>query len=98
MKLPKELQEDKFLKDRTGKRHSCSIIGCKKEAVRSLSEDKWEGYLKKAGLNYEENRMRKIYLCKTHYKESKKAKKEEDKFNQKKGFLRDASSSGRLRY
>jgi hypothetical protein len=97
MKLPKELQEEKYLRDGTGKKRTCSIIQCDKEAVRSLSEDKWEGYLKKAGLNYRENRKRKIYLCKNHYRESKKLRKEEEKYSQKKGFLRDASSSGRIR-
>ena len=97
MKLPKELQEDNYLRDGTGKKRSCSIIDCEKEAVRSLSEDKWEGYLKKAGLNYKENRRRKIYLCKDHYRESKKLRKKEEKYNKKKGFLNDASTSGRLR-
>jgi hypothetical protein len=97
MKLPKELQEDKYLRDRSGKKRSCSIIDCEEEAVRSLSEDKWEGYLKKAGLNYKENRRRKIYLCKDHYRESKRLRKKDESYRKKKGFLKDASSSGRIR-
>lgn len=97
MKLPKEIQERKYLKTAGGKKRQCSVKECSKEAVRSLSEDKWEGFLRLADLDYVENRQRKIYLCKKHYKKAKKVKKEEDKYNLKKGFLQDARQSGRER-
>ncbi|TXT58357.1 MAG: hypothetical protein BAJALOKI2v1_390031 [Promethearchaeota archaeon] len=97
MKLPKELREKRDLKTKTGKRKSCSVIGCKRSAERSLSENKWQEFVEGAKLKYQENRAKKIYLCKRHYKDAKKVKKKESKFLQKKGFLRD-SSGGTGRY
>lgn len=48
----------------------CSVEGCGKPAVRSLSPDK----VASAGLKVEEGR--RAYLCEEHYKEfKKKAKK-----------------------
>ncbi|MBY9008020.1 MAG: hypothetical protein KGD63_14860 [Candidatus Lokiarchaeota archaeon] len=91
MKLPKELHEKKELGSTTGKNKSCTIGGCKKLAIRSLSESKWKDYLKKASLKYVENRAKKIYLCKEHYKDVKKEKQKDEKYAQKKGFLDDVA-------
>jgi hypothetical protein len=49
----------------------CSVSGCGKEAVRSLSSDK----VKRAGLNV--SGERRAYLCKEHYKEFKKKTKKD---------------------
>ena len=49
----------------------CSVEGCSREAVRSLPADKVEA----AGLKVKGSR--RVYLCKEHYKEYKKAIKKE---------------------
>ena len=50
----------------------CNLVGCSKEAVRSLSIEK----VKSAGFNVR-NDLRRAYLCKEHYKEYKKKTKKE---------------------
>jgi thymidine kinase len=50
----------------------CSVSGCAKEAVRSLSAEK----VKSAGLNVGGSE-RRSYLCKGHYKEYKKRTKKD---------------------
>jgi hypothetical protein len=52
----------------------CEVKGCSNKAERSVSVKK----LSKAGLNIEGNRGN-AHLCKDHYKEYKKATKEERK-------------------
>ena len=49
----------------------CSVAGCGKEAVRSLSREK----VSVAGLKVEGTR--RSYLCKDHYKEYKKETKKD---------------------
>ncbi|RJS93414.1 hypothetical protein CW705_01690 [Candidatus Bathyarchaeota archaeon] len=49
----------------------CSVDGCSREAVRSLSAAKVE----ETGLKVKGSR--KVYLCKEHYKEYKRAIKKE---------------------
>jgi len=49
----------------------CSVVGCDKEAVRSLSKEK----VSAAGLKVEGTR--RSYLCKDHYKEYKKETKKD---------------------
>lgn len=56
---------------RVGKGAKCSVVGCDKEAVRSLSTEK----VSSAGLKVGE--ARRSYLCKEHYKEFKKETKKE---------------------
>ena len=56
---------------RVAKGVRCSVIGCEKEAVRSLSADK----VNSAGLRV--GKARRVYLCKDHYKEFKKRTKKE---------------------
>ena len=90
MKLPKELRERDEL-SKAGKVKKCSIKGCNENAIRSLSENAWKAYLKKADLKYQENKLHKIYLCKTHYNQSNKFRKAQDKIYQKKGFLENSS-------
>ena len=51
----------------------CSVKGCEREAVRSLSLDK----VKVAGLDVEG--VRRVYLCEEHYKEYKKRTKKQRK-------------------
>jgi hypothetical protein len=91
MKLPKELRERNEL-TKSGNAKKCSIKGCNENAIRSLSENAWKPYLKKADLMYETNKLHKIYLCKAHYNQSNKFKKSQDKIYQKKGFLENSSS------
>jgi hypothetical protein len=57
---------------RVGKGVKCSVSGCGKEAVRSVST----GKAKSAGLNVSVNEKR-VYLCKEHYKEFKKKTKKD---------------------
>ena len=56
---------------RVAKGVKCSVVGCDKEAVRSLSNEK----VSAAGLKVGE--ARRSYLCKDHYKEFKKETKKE---------------------
>jgi hypothetical protein len=98
MKLPKELREKQELQTSGGKAKACSVVDCRKQAVRSLSENKWKDYVEQANLTYKENRLHKIYLCKKHYKEAKKVRQKDEKQFTKKGFLDDARPSGRERY
>ena len=90
MKLPKELREKK---DLGGKKKKCSVTGCGKEAIRSLSENVWMKYIEKAKLKMDENRLHKIFLCKSHYNETNKLRKKDDKLLKSKGFLDDSRSS-----
>ncbi|MFX1256606.1 MAG: hypothetical protein ACFFAN_02005 [Promethearchaeota archaeon] len=87
MKLPKELREKSDLTGRTSKQKRCSVKECSEPAIRSLSDNKWGTYIEKAKLEVEENKRNKIYLCKTHYKEANKIRKNQEKIYQKKGFL-----------
>lgn len=56
---------------RVAKGVKCSVVGCDKEAVRSLSKEK----VSAAGLKVGEGR--RSYLCKDHYKEFKKGTKKD---------------------
>ena len=49
----------------------CSVVGCNQEAVRSLPNDK----VSTSGLKV--TKSRRVYLCREHYKEFKKAIKKE---------------------
>jgi hypothetical protein len=62
---------------RVAKGVNCSVSGCGKEAIRSLSAAK----VKSAGLNITVS-GRRVYLCKEHYKEYKKRTKKEKKVEQ----------------
>jgi len=58
---------------RVDKGEKCSVSGCGKEAVRSVSVDK----ARAAGLNVGSIEKR-AYLCKEHYKEYKKKTKKDN--------------------
>ena len=64
MKLPKELREKSDLSGTASKAKICSVIECGESAIRSLSENKWSKVCEKARLKLNENRLRKIFLCK----------------------------------
>lgn len=93
MKLPKELREKRDLSGTANKARKCSVKGCGESAIRSLSENKWSKVCKKARLKFNENRLRKIFLCKKHYKEANRIRKSDEKSIQKKGFLEDSTST-----
>jgi hypothetical protein len=57
---------------RIDKGQKCSVSGCGREAVRSITAEK----VKAAGLNVNTNEKR-AYICKEHYKEYKKKTKKE---------------------
>jgi hypothetical protein len=61
---------------RVSKGEKCSVLGCGKEAKRSLSADK----VKASGLKV--GSERRAYLCEGHYKEYKKKTKKERKIEQ----------------
>ncbi len=54
---------------RISKGVGCSVTGCSESAVKSLSKDK----LADSGL--ETSGERRVYLCRSHYKELKKSTK-----------------------
>ena len=56
---------------RVAKGVKCSVVGCDKEAVRSLSREKVSATGLKVG------DARRCYLCKDHYKEYKKETKKD---------------------
>ena len=56
---------------RVAKGVNCSVVGCDKKAIRSLSTEK----VSSAGLKVGERR--RAYLCKEHYKEYKRKTKKE---------------------
>ena len=56
---------------RVAKGIDCSVVGCDKQAIRSLSSEK----VSTAGLKV--GRGRRAYLCKMHYKEYKRRTKRE---------------------
>ena len=89
MKLPKELKDKSDLGGNAKKRQ-CSIKNCNEMAIRSLSENAWKDYIENSGLKYNKNSRHKIYLCKTHYNQSNKYRKSQEKIFQKKGFLDDS--------
>lgn len=57
---------------RIEKGEKCSVSGCGREAVRSISADK----VKATGLNVGSTEKRS-YICKEHYKEFKKKTKKD---------------------
>ncbi len=57
---------------RIDKGQKCSVSGCGREAVRSLTSDK----VKAAGLNVSSGEKR-AYICREHYKEYKKKTKKD---------------------
>ena len=57
---------------RIDKGEKCSVVGCSRDAERSIPVDK----AKSAGLNVGSSEKR-AYLCKEHYKEYKKKTKKE---------------------
>ena len=97
MKLPKEIKEKR---DLTGKTKKCSVDECGEVAIRSLSENKWGKVCEKAKLKIAEDkvRLRKIFLCKKHYKSANKVRKEDEKLIQKKGFLDDSATTKKGRW
>jgi len=57
---------------RIEKGEKCSVSGCGKEALRSISADK----VKAAGLNVS-SKDKRAFICKDHYKEYKKKTKKD---------------------
>ncbi|MFB0544369.1 MAG: hypothetical protein ACETVN_01530 [Asgard group archaeon] len=59
---------------------TCSIAGCEKEAVKSLSLKRISKSLNNAGLKLKDyKKKRRVYLCDTHYKTVKKDLRSEAK-------------------
>ena len=56
------------------KEELCDVVGCGKPAERSISQN----FAQEAGLDVDEE-LKRIHLCKEHYKEYKKATKTERK-------------------
>jgi hypothetical protein len=61
---------------RVAKGVKCSVVGCDRDAVRSLSRDK----VSAAGLKVDG--ARRSYLCRLHYKEYKKGTKKDKMLEQ----------------
>jgi len=62
---------------RISKGVKCSVSGCGKDAIRSISAEKVRLAKLKIGSN-----ERRAYLCKDHYKEYKKKTKKDKKIEQ----------------
>ena len=92
MKLPKGIRDKKDIGGTT-KTRKCSVEECSENAIRSLSENAWKKYIEKSGLKLKDSAVRRYYLCKTHYNQSNKVRKSQEKIFQKKGFLDNSSSS-----
>jgi len=56
---------------RVSKGEVCSVEGCEEKAVRSVSREKIEE--SKVGFKLKNPDSRRVYLCRKHYKEFKKA-------------------------
>jgi hypothetical protein len=65
--------------DADAKGKTCNIKGCNAPAVRSLSKETFDEYLKDAGLELKSDKERKIIPCDEHYKLMRKKKKKDDK-------------------
>lgn len=60
------------------KERKCDIVGCEKVAERSLPTGRIEEAIEEKLLEWEIDKLRRrTHLCKTHYKEYKKATKAE---------------------
>ena len=64
-----------------GKKRTCSINKCEREAMRSLAADRVE----QTGLKVDGEK--RVYLCKQHYKEFKKRTKKDRKIERLKWGL-----------
>lgn len=69
--MKKDLSWRISLLGRVAKGVKCSVVGCDKQAVRSLPTER----VSVSGLNVGE--ARRSYLCKDHYKEFKRGTKKE---------------------
>ncbi|MHA1732039.1 MAG: hypothetical protein ACTSU5_08840 [Promethearchaeota archaeon] len=63
------------------KKHPCSIKGCKQPAERSLSKEKYEKIMKALDWKLKDDRSRRLYICRLHYKDLKKKYKRENKYS-----------------
>jgi hypothetical protein len=81
--------------DATGK--TCNIKGCSAPAVRSLSKEAFDEYLRDARLELKSDKERKITPCDEHYKAMRKIKKKDDKITKAKhgaGSISKVGSKG----
>jgi hypothetical protein len=77
---------------------TCNIKGCNSPAVRSLSRELYDEYLKDAGLTLKSDKERKVMPCEAHYKMLKKGKKKDDKISKVKFGVNPASKIGARGY
>jgi len=71
------VKQERLTLGRIAKGVKCSVSGCGKEAIRSISAEK----VRSAGLKVGSGE-RRAYLCKEHYREYKKKTKKEKKVEQ----------------
>ncbi|MBD3404941.1 MAG: hypothetical protein GF411_02255 [Candidatus Lokiarchaeota archaeon] len=57
----------------------CSIVGCEKPSKRSFATSRIGKSISNAGLQLEDARSRKAYLCRDHWKKVKKYYKKDTK-------------------
>lgn len=57
----------------------CIVQGCRKKAVRSLSRQKYERFLKRLNWSLKDDESRRLHVCKAHYKDLKKEYKKDYK-------------------
>ncbi len=57
----------------------CSIEGCKNQAARSLSKEKFDSILKLLNFKLKDDKIPRLYICAEHYKLVKKRDKKENK-------------------
>jgi hypothetical protein len=61
------------------KKKTCSILGCDKPSKRSFATVRIGESVAKAGLRLEDASARKVYLCREHWKKTKKIFKKDTK-------------------
>lgn len=94
MKIPKDLKQQGNVRDR-----GCSIRECSERAMRNLPEQEWKSAVKLAKLSYDENKRKRIYLCRDHYYQVKKHKTRTKKNGtNKKGFLANSPKPTNMRF
>ncbi len=74
----------------------CSIENCSEESERSLSMDKYDKTLRALKWKVKDDKSRRLYVCKHHYKDLKKEYKKEHKYDAPQ-FGREVRKSPRTR-
>lgn len=87
MKIPRQIRENG---NNNPSGRKCSIRDCNNDASRTVSEVEYSSHIKSQGYSHENNRNKKLYLCRHHYSKFNKTKSRKERFITKKGFLENS--------